>query len=412
MAATTPAANRPSPRDRRTLAWGLVGAVVTYLAFPPVGWSPLAWIGPAAWIYLAALAQLPGRRPYRALWLAGCVFWLLTIAWLRLPHPDNWAALAFVASYLGLYLPTFVGLTRVAVHRVRAPLWLAAPVVWTGLELARAHLLTGFLMGSLAQSQYRMPSVLQLAEYGGEYAVTFVMVMFAALIAYAVALLQGAREGEAIAEPNAANPYGTSGLAGASPSRIRRAVAVLIAAALVPVLAIVGAFLIYGSTTPFSVIHYHVRIALVQSDLLADWKGEAQRDVDVMHQQIKLSQAAADKARAAGKPLELVVWPETMYREWLTEIDQKNLTPREIVDKAAEQETVANLRTLATKLDANLLVGIDRVFVSGVGNDAHKNHDPDALPYSYTMHNRSVCVPPTGETACHHYKIHPLPFGE
>ena len=68
------------------------------------------------------------------------MFWLLTIHWLRLPHPALYLGWLALSAYLAIYLPVFVGLSRVAVHRFDLPLWLAAPVVWTGLELARAHL--------------------------------------------------------------------------------------------------------------------------------------------------------------------------------------------------------------------------------------------------------------------------------
>ena len=61
--------------------------------------------------------HLPGRRPYRALCLAGFVFWLMAIHWLRLPHPAVYLGWFALSAYLAVYLPVFVGLSRVAVHR-------------------------------------------------------------------------------------------------------------------------------------------------------------------------------------------------------------------------------------------------------------------------------------------------------
>jgi len=136
-----------------TLAAALLGSVLCWLAFPPVAWGALAWVGPIPWLMLISQPQLPGKRPYRALWLAGMVFWLLAVHWIRLPHPLNYLALLVLASYLGLYLPLFVRLSRVAVCRMKVPLWLAAPIVWTGLDWLRNHLMTGFGMGSLAHTQ-------------------------------------------------------------------------------------------------------------------------------------------------------------------------------------------------------------------------------------------------------------------
>src|SRR4051812_2562411 len=93
---------------RATLLLGLAGALICYLAHPPAGLSLLAWIGPVPWLLLAQLRNLPGRRPYRAVWLAGMAYWAATIQWIRLPHWANHFGLIFLAGYLGAYLPAFL----------------------------------------------------------------------------------------------------------------------------------------------------------------------------------------------------------------------------------------------------------------------------------------------------------------
>ena len=226
---------RPGRRGRRTV----VGRM------PPLGFWPLAWIAPAWWVLLVRCRELPPlavgapkrrrpallliawllwfavcvaavavgnerkyegfwvtelliwpaaiglllaaarwwrNRPYRTLWLVGLVFWLSAIAWLRLPHWATcfgWLALSF---YFAFYLPFFVGLSRVAVHRLRVPVIVAAPVVWTGLELARSHLLTGMTMASLGHTQYRWVQLIQLSDLGGTFAVSFLVMFVAACL--------------------------------------------------------------------------------------------------------------------------------------------------------------------------------------------------------------------------------------
>src|SRR5690606_438691 len=110
----------------------------------------------------------------------------LAVHWIRLPHPLNHLAWVVLTGYLGMYLPVFVVLARVGVHRWRIPLAIAAPVVWTGLDWFRAHFLTGFLMASLAHTQYRVPTTIQIADVVGEYGVTFLVVFVAACIASAL----------------------------------------------------------------------------------------------------------------------------------------------------------------------------------------------------------------------------------
>ena len=110
-------------------------------------------------------------------------FWLATLQWLRLPYwaiGFGWLALGI---YFGCYLPVFVGLSRVGVHVLRLPVILVAPVVYTGLELAQAHLLSGMTMGCLEHSQYRWTMLIQISDLTGCYGVTFLVMFVAACLA-------------------------------------------------------------------------------------------------------------------------------------------------------------------------------------------------------------------------------------
>lgn len=382
-----PASNTDAS-SRAVLKWGLLGALLTYLAHPPVGWSLLAWIGPAAWIAMVRWPQLPGRRPYRALWVAGLAYWLLTIAWLRLPHPANWGALAFVASYLGGYLPLFVALSRIAVHRLNWPVWIAAPVAWTGLELARAHLLTGLLMGSLAHTQVGWPWMLQIAEYGGEYAVTFLIMATASLLAEAIADVTANR---------------------------RRALVRATAAVALPLVAFGCSMLIDAGLTPLSVQDGTARIALIQSDLLADWKGTRERDEEVMRQQERLSAAAV---RESDEPLDLVVWPETMFRMALHQPaagyePPSNLFPELFGATAAEVfgSTPEYLKAMVKDLQTPVLVGVDRKTWRDPAPDEPPLY-PDVPHFGVDSFNSCVMVDREGQLVGAYDKMHLLPFGE
>ena len=161
----------------------MLSAALLYLSFPPADLWPLAWIAPVGWVLLIRKEELPGRRPYLAIWAAGFLFWLGVYWWLCLPHwatSFGWVAVSF---YFAFYLPVFVGFSRVAVHRLRLPVILAAPVVWTGLELARGHLLTGITMASLGHTQYRWIELIQMSDLAGAYGVGFVVMFVAACLA-------------------------------------------------------------------------------------------------------------------------------------------------------------------------------------------------------------------------------------
>ena len=110
-------------------------------------------------------------------------FWLADLHWLRFPYwaiGFGWLALGI---YFGLYLPVFIGLSRIGVHRLRLPVILVAPAVWTGLELAQAHLLSGMTMGCLEHTQYRWTGLIQISDLTGSYGVTFLMMFVAACLA-------------------------------------------------------------------------------------------------------------------------------------------------------------------------------------------------------------------------------------
>lgn len=397
---TTPPTNAEDARrpDRRTLVVGLLGSLLFYLAQPPVSWGLLAWIAPTPWLMLARLPQLTGRRPYRALWLASMAFWLVAFQWLRLPHWANYLLLLSLAAYVSVYLPVFVGLTRVAVHRCSVPLWLAAPIVWTGLEWLRARLLTGFLMASLAHTQVRFTAVIQIADVFGEYGVTFLVILVAASIAAALPL----RWIDPHAPPNESPPRPWF-------RQIRFA-------HLLPAVIALAAAYAYG--------HYRLtdlaiqasnkrpasspRVALIQSDLLATLKGVSpQADEDVMEQQLSLSREAVQES---DRPVDLVIWPETMYRNPLWVIDPQSGPPREGIDEQALAATKRNLETQTKELNAALLVGIDRLNL--VRADQPGLQISDAVPYRIQPFNSSVCVDRTGQLLGTYDKMHLLPFGE
>jgi apolipoprotein N-acyltransferase len=377
---------------RVTLALGLLSALVCYLAHPPVGLSLLAWIGPAPWLVLARLPKLPGRRPYWAVWLSGAVYWAATVQWIRLPHWANHFGLLFLAAYLGAYLPVFMALTRIGVHRLGCPLWLAAPVAWTGLEWVRARLLTGFLMASLAHTQVGFPSVIQIADIFGEYGVTFLIMLVAAAFASAIPL------GWLERWSPAANQEWFGSLS--SKFQLRP---------LVPAALLLVSTLWYGRTTLMNADLAEkdsrtTRIALIQSDMLADWKGTPERDAEAMDEMFRLSQRAVASAK---RPVDLVVWPETMYRDPLTVLDKKNGPPAEMFRPELLNRAQLDLAAKAAKLNTALLVGVDRL------NLIAASKSPDAPEgYRFEGYNSAVLVDRHGKMVGAYDKMHLLPFGE
>lgn len=370
---------KPVDSPSNFLRTTLLGSVLVWLAFPPVGWSGLVWVAPVLWLRWITTHQLPGHRPYFVLWFAGTTFWLLTLHWIPLPHPLNYIAWLALASYLGVYLPVFMALSRVGVHCLRLPLWLVAPVVWTGLDWLRGHLFTGFLMGSLAHTQAGQIQVIQIANLLGEYGVTFLILLVAACLTQCLL----------------SNP--------AKPARIQPKY-------LTPALFAVMATLIYAtmqSVAPLADLKSNIdkpspRIALIQGHTLADWKNDLDKQVSIMEEHLNLSFAAVKKSRERDhREVDLVIWPETAFRERYDTVDKHFRLPDDV---PSSRLTAGKdyLQKFVRRLGCAVLVGIDHAHLS--------NTDDGEVEGDY--YNAAVLVDRRG-TVCGMYdKMHRVVLGE
>jgi apolipoprotein N-acyltransferase len=385
---------------RSTLAIAFIGSLLMWASLPPLALSWLAWIAPVPWLILVKMNDLPGRRPYRSLYVAGFAFWLATVYWLSLPHPAVIPLWFILAAYLGIYLPIFVALTRVGTHRFSMPLWLAAPIVWTGLELARAHLLTGFLMGSHAHSQIHWTALIQISDLVGEYGVDFVMFLTAACIT------------SAFWNPNfdftqtSANPQ--------SAIRNPQSPITFRPLALLPAVIALAATLTYGyvrinqaNSIDESLRATGPRIALIQGNSLAEWKSDPAREGQIMNDYLALSKQAVEKARADnGRPVDLVVWPETMFRTPLITFDSGAHVPR---TESRSADTISSygphdLAAVVERTGAPILVGIERWQYRAPKSDREESRP--------AVFNCAVMVGRDGKIVGTYDKAHLVMFGE
>ncbi|MCI0333784.1 MAG: apolipoprotein N-acyltransferase [Planctomycetes bacterium] len=380
---------------RSTLPTALIGSLLLWAALPPLSLGWLGWIAPIPWLLLIQKESLPGRRPYGALYLAGFAFWMMSIHWLRLPHPATSLGWIALSGYLAFYLPVFVGLSRVAVHPVGVPLWLAAPIVWTGLELARAHLLTGFLMASLAHTQVRWTQLIQISDVVGEYGVDVVIMLVAACIVSVFRI----------------SDFGLPAAAG-NPKSVDRRVSIH-PLAILPAVLLLAATLIYGH---FRLAESQridageantVRIALIQGNSLAEWKFDPSRERQIMDEYLKLSDEAVATAARNGRPIDLLVWPETMFRTGLVTFDADFHLPAGVPNTKQEIAAIgpSDLASLVKRLGTPVFVGIDRAHYDASAK-------PDAEPPRPHRYNSAALVGREGTIIGTYDKIHRVMFGE
>ena len=171
------------------------GGYALSVTFPRPDWDGVAWFALTP-VILTAL----GRRARGAFglgWLSGFVFFFVLLRWLNftfrtysaIPLPLVWVPTALLAAYCGLFVGVFAAALSWITERRSIPLALAsAPFLWITAEWLRGHLFGGFPWGLLGYSQFQRLPVIQIAELGGVYAVSFVVLAVNAVIVGVIAL--------------------------------------------------------------------------------------------------------------------------------------------------------------------------------------------------------------------------------
>ena len=303
-----------SAKSLRVFIVALLSMAMLWLSFPPVGLSLLAWLAPLPLIWLVQTKQLPGRRSYWQLFLAGSLYWLGTFYFIPIPHPLLWLGWVVVSLYMAVYTPLFVGVSRTLVHRFKCPTLIAAPVVWTGIEWIRCNFATGMAMVCLSHTQYKNPVLIQVADLSGAYTLTFAMILFVAGVANLIkAFPQFTSEPERLSIPR---------------------VGALLTVSLLAVVAVV----LYGQfrlAEPIKLKNESIlKVGLIQSSTDVVFRPLSE---DEWMQQLVDKYELTWKARRQWSDLDLVVWPESAFSPYVDLVSD--------ADADRTVEAVADVRT-------------------------------------------------------------------
>ena len=241
----------------------------------------------ALW-YLAPLALAPYvavafHRPERWRWwqvlasayLLGAGWYCASLWWIGYVSVAGMLALCLFIALLLAGALTLAWWLRLK----RTPLWLALPLVWMALEAVMTYLMTGFPWMLLGYAWSARTGLIQVADIGGVYLVSFLIVLLNVAVAEA-AWCAAARAftwscavpaGLALALAAADVAYGRAALAGADREAPRAT----------------------------------LQIACVQANVASDVKHDSTRDVDVLRQYRFLSLDAAQHTN------DVLIWPET-----------------------------------------------------------------------------------------------------
>lgn len=174
----------PAPRRRTSAALALVGGLLCDVAFPGIGWWPMAFVAVA--LLFVALGRDSARWNALVGFVFGLAFFLPHIHWAEVAvGPVPWLALSIAeAGFVALFGAAWSWARRGVVTWTRVRLQLPVfAVLWVGLEEARSVLpFGGFPWGRLAFSQADSP-LAAWAWLGGVPLVSGLVVVVGVLVA-------------------------------------------------------------------------------------------------------------------------------------------------------------------------------------------------------------------------------------
>ncbi len=253
---------------------GLVTGLALFVGFPDVSWSMFIWFALTPLLLFTRCAS--PRRSFLLWFLAGAIFYGWGLEWLfRLSLVGGVIVVGVMAGYMGLFGWCVPRLVRFGFFR--SP-WLLG-CAWVALDLVRSRFLGGFPWLSLGHALIEFPRVIQVADLGGVYLVSFLPVVFSGYLSEVVAeLLRGDQRAKRRAIRGAAV-----------------AVALVISATIYGSIRLATITLVPGP-----------RVAAIQASIDPYGKhgGFTQREIYLRHHGLS--------HRAAKEGADLIVWSETM----------------------------------------------------------------------------------------------------
>jgi apolipoprotein N-acyltransferase len=295
-------------------------------------------------------------------WGAWYGFWFGLHDHGALPWPISILMLLVLAAGMALY-PALFGALLWRVVPVGSPrmLLVVAPLLWVGTEWLRVHVLTGFPWNLAGYAWDDWPVMLQVADVGGVYGLSALVVLCAAALAYPGIAMLGRADG-GIRELVRTGVWAVGALLlvyGYGHERLRQLAPEHVGAGAVP-----------------------LRVALVQGNIPQQLKW----DRAFMHTSMEIYQ---QQTQRIDQPVDLIVWPETAVVFYL----QHN--------EAMRQDLV----DLVRHMGAPLLTGAP---MADARPDRVATDDGSRLSF----YNSAVLLDQDGLLTRRYDKHHLVPFGE
>jgi apolipoprotein N-acyltransferase len=386
----------------------LTAGILLWAAFPPLNIWPLAIVSIAIYLSMIDREHPLTRREYFSVWIGASLCWLGLLQGIRLAFWPLYAGWMALSLYLAVYTVSFVGLSRVLVHRWRWPLAWAAPCAWISLELARGYVISGFSSCLLGHVVVEHPVLIQIAAQLGSYGISGSLVLLAVVLYFVCSRFSWLIDAKA------------SRTATARPSLTRHETYQILTA-----LVVLGLVVGYGlwevkRTKQISAQRSPLfTAALIQENTptIFDMDPERSRERSVIAWDNYIEQTRL--AAAATERLDLVVWPESAFTKTSSvfDWDGSRTLPAALVEEGLD---VGRLEEFITWAKEQLDEKISRVF-QATGRSSESIDRPYLLlgndvvriqGEAYDQFNAALWVSPDGKMLGYYAKQHLVMFGE
>ena len=193
--------NTKDPLTTRFFVPPVISGVLLALALPWFGFSFLIWVAFIPLLLFVTKSDLSYKRAFQGGMVTGIVY-LSTVAyplfslnawwWFQARGViyENKAVLLFWILYLAVLIGSiFFGVFTTIFKRLYREGLFSIIILagcWVFLEYARAKFLFGFTWGHLGYAVHESLPLLQLAHYGGVYALSFLIILFNIVLYYAI----------------------------------------------------------------------------------------------------------------------------------------------------------------------------------------------------------------------------------
>ena len=166
----------------------IITGILLALPFQFPKLSFLAWISLIPLLY--GLEDKSKKNSFYLGWIMGFFFLTISSRWILYPIINFSGYSLFVCSIIffivfllfSLYFGLFTLILKILEEKFNCYFLLLVPITWTGIEYFRTIFSFQYLFNFLAYSQSFIPQLIQLAQYGGLYLISFIIVLINTVI--------------------------------------------------------------------------------------------------------------------------------------------------------------------------------------------------------------------------------------